>query len=125
MWRLFDIPTTFLSPVIIVDIYIKFGVIKSSYKAIGRWQGKPLEERLWLVCNRGIVEEEFHVLCECQTYSALLEDLFKSINEFWPGFEDVELREKLIYILKHENMKLEKFLIKACDSRRNLLYENA
>ena len=25
----------------------------------GRWQGKPLEERLCLVCNRGIVEDEF------------------------------------------------------------------
>ncbi len=37
----------------------------------GRWQGKLLEERLCLVCNRGIVEGEFHFLCECQSYSAL------------------------------------------------------
>ncbi len=115
MWRLFDVPTT--SPVIIVDKYIKFGVIKSFYKATGRWQGKPLEKKDCLVCNRGIVQEEFHFLRECQTYSALLENLFKSINEFCPGFEDVELGEKLINILKHENSKLEKFLIKACDSR--------
>ncbi len=50
--------------------------------------------------------------------------LFKSINEFCPGFEDMELRQKFVYILKHENRKLAKFLIKACDSRRNLLYEN-
>ncbi len=26
----------------------------------GRWQGKPLQERLCLVCNTGIVEDEFH-----------------------------------------------------------------
>ena len=26
----------------------------------GRWQGTPLEERLCLVCNRGIVEEKYH-----------------------------------------------------------------
>ncbi len=48
----------------------------------------------------------------------------KSINGF-PGFEDMELREKFIYILKHKNRKLPKSLVKACDSRRNLLYENA
>ena len=29
----------------------------------GRWQGKPLEEILCLVCNRGIVEDEFHFFC--------------------------------------------------------------
>ena len=81
------------------------------------WQGKALEERLCLVCNRGVVEDAFHFLCECQTYSALREDLFKSINEFCPGFEDMELREKFIYILKEENRKLAKFLIKTCDSR--------
>ncbi len=90
----------------------------------GRWQGKPVEERLCLVCNRGVVEDEFHFLCECQTYCALREDLFKSVNEFCPDFEDMEPREKFVYILKHENRKLAKFLIKACDRRRNLLYEN-
>ena len=43
---------------------------------------------------------------------------------FCPDFEDMEPREKFIYILKHENRKLAKYLIKACDGRRNLLYEN-
>ncbi len=51
----------------------------------------------------------------------LREDFLKSINKFWPGFEDMELREKFIYILKRENRKVAKFLIKPCDSRRNLL----
>ncbi len=57
-------------------------------------------------------------------YSTLREDLFKSINEFYPGFDDMEPRQKFIYILKYENRKLAKFVIKTCDSRRNLLYEN-
>ncbi len=91
----------------------------------GRWQGKPLEERLCVLCNVGIVKDEFHLLCECQSYTALREKLFKSINECHPGLGDMELREKFIYILKHENRKLVKFLIKTCDSRRKLLYENA
>ncbi len=51
----------------------------------GGWQDKPLEERLCLVCNRGIVEDGFHFWCECQTYNPLREDLFKSINECYPG----------------------------------------
>ncbi len=42
--------------------------------------------------------QEFHFLCECETYSALREDLFKSINEFCPGFEDMEPRQNFVYI---------------------------
>ncbi len=45
-----------------------------------------------------LVEDEFHFLCECETYSALREDLFKSINEFCPGFEDMEPRQNFVYI---------------------------
>ncbi len=62
----------------------------------GRWQGKPLEERLCLVCNRRIVEDD-SFLCECQTYSALCEDLFKSINEFGRVLKIWNL-EKSLYI---------------------------
>ncbi len=40
-----------------------------------------LEERLCFVCNRGIIEDDFHFfVCECQAYSALLENLCKSMN---------------------------------------------
>ncbi len=41
------------------------------------------------------------------------------------GFENMELREKFIYILNHENRKLAKFLLTAFDCIRNVLYENA
>ncbi len=39
----------------------------------GRWLGKPLEEGLYLVCNRRIAEDQFLFLCECQTYNAVCE----------------------------------------------------
>ena len=84
------------SPILVVALRIETGL----------WQGKPVEERLCLVCNRGVVEDEFHFLCECQTYCALREDLFKSVNEFCPDFEDMEPREKFIYILKREGYRL-------------------
>ncbi len=56
------------------------GNIKTGRIETGRWQGKPLEERLCLVCNRGIVEDEFHFLCEFETYSALRNDLSQLMN---------------------------------------------
>ena len=78
-----------------------------------RWQGKPLEERLCLVCSRGIVEDEFHFfVCECQTYNLLREDLFKSINDCYPEFEVVELREEFIYIIKHDSRRLARLLVR-------------
>ncbi len=43
--------------------------------------------------------------------------LYKSVNECYPDFENMEFRKK--FILKHKNRKLAKFPVKACDSRKH------
>jgi len=38
---------------------------------VGRWSGRPLEERLCRVCITGQIEDELHFLCQCYVYDSL------------------------------------------------------
>ncbi len=73
-----------------------------------------------LACNRGIIEDAFHlfVLCECQVHCVKMY-LGQLINALL--FLNIWNSEKQ-NILKYGNNKLAKFLIKACNSRRKVLY---
>ncbi len=62
----------------------------------GHGLGKPLQKRLCLFCNREIVEDEFHFMCEYQNLRALRENLCKSKNEYHPGLDDMELTHKFL-----------------------------
>ncbi len=88
-----------------------------------RWNSKPVKERLCLVCKLGIVEDEFHFLCECVCYSNLRHCLFRSISSTYGDFKNLTVREKFVYMLKYENVKLAKYLVKALNDRKALLYE--
>ncbi len=89
----------------------------------GRWHSTPVEERLCLVCKLGIVEDEFHFLCECICYSILLHCLFKSISSAYEDFENLPIQEKFAHMLKYDNVKVAKYLIKALNYRKGILYE--
>ncbi len=89
----------------------------------GRWQSKPVEERLCLVCKLGIVEDEFHFLCECVCYSNLRHCLFSLISSTYEDFKNLPVQEKFVYMLKYENVKVAKYLVKVLNYRKGLLYE--
>ena len=86
-----------------------------------------MEERLCLatlVCKLCIVEDEFHFLCEkCVCYSNLRHCLFRSISSTYEDFENLPVQEKFVYMLKYENVKVAKYLVKALNYRKGLLYE--
>ncbi len=96
---------------------LRSGILPLHIK-IGRWHSKPVEERLCLVCKLGIVEDVFHFLCECIYYSSLRSCLFRSISRTYKDFENLPVREKFVYMLKYENVKVAKYLVKALNCRK-------
>ncbi len=70
----------------------------------GRWQGKSVEERLCLVCKRGIVEDEFHFLCVNAKPAIHCVKIYLShLMNVILGLKICNLEKKLSrYILKHE-----------------------
>lgn len=48
---------------------------------LGRWEGKPLAERICNVCLTKQVEDEQHFLVDCPVYKSIRDDLFKDLKE--------------------------------------------
>ncbi len=70
-------------------------------------------KRLCLVCKLGIFQDEFHILCECVCYSNLRHCLFRLISSTYENFENLPVQEKCVYMLRYENVKVAKYLVKA------------
>ncbi len=74
------------------------------------------------MCKLGIVEDEFHFLCECVCYSHLHHCLFRSISSTYKDFEILPVREKFV-MLKYEDVRVTKYLVKALHYRKGRLHE--
>ena len=74
-------------PVKLRKKFIKFRTSNRRFPVeTGRWYNIPLNERLCLLCNKGLIGDEFHYILEC---SALEEIRKKYINiKYWkrPNF---------------------------------------
>ena len=75
------------------------------------------------MCKLGTVADEFHFLCECVCYPNVRHCLFRSISSTYEDFENLPAQGKFIYMLKYENVKVAKYLAKALNYRKGLLYE--
>ena len=91
------------------------------YIETGRWQSKPIEERL-LFSMQCMNNWRRILLSVWVSYSNLRNDLFISITRSYQDFEYLSLGEKFRYMLKHENIciKTAKFLVNALITEKRL-----
>ena len=67
----------------------------------GRYEGLPENERICPVCEN-VVEDEFHVLCQCPLYTDLREEHYEFlIKEMDVNVHNLSKKEKLSLILSH------------------------
>ncbi len=57
----------------------------------GRWQSKPVEERISKVCESGEVENEFHFIFSCTLYNNIRATFVQNIGNIIPNI--MELNE--------------------------------
>ena len=50
----------------------------------GRYNSKPRSERIYRLCQMNVVEDEFHFLLTCETYTNLRRNYFKPYYCRWP-----------------------------------------
>ncbi len=72
---------------------------------IGRWANKNIEERLCLLCNEGLVEDEQHFIFHCNYYNPKRCDLFAHMTKSLPNFMDLMEDEKLHMFMFKENVQ--------------------
>ena len=66
----------------------------------------PRDERFCLFCKKkqqkSAVEDEKHVLVHCPRFSSLRKELYNSINNLCPNFNDLRYNDKFNYLLNSD-----------------------
>ena len=72
----------------------------------GRYIRKPLNERLCLLCDQNLINDEYHFLCSCPVYKAERERICATI----PGFEHLISDDHLIALIHLKMTDLVKYV---------------
>ena len=72
----------------------------------GRWTNPttPAENRLCPCCN--LVEDETHFMFHCTLYTNDRTAFFNKINQYTPGFHELEQHEKFIFLFTNHNSNI-------------------
>ncbi len=62
---------------------------------VGWWANENVEERLYLVCNESLMEDEQHFIFHCNYYNPERCDFFAHMTKSVPNFMDLTEDEKL------------------------------
>ena len=96
----------------------------------GRYTNPPIarENRTCPLCKNNDVENEYHFLFQCQSYSDIRRNLFNNISKTITNFNHINSQEKAKEIFKTKDdsiyLSLGKFILNSFKIRTNTL-ENA
>ena len=88
----------------------------------GRYRKLKPEERLCMICNDNLVEDEIHFICECVKYNEIREELFYSAFIDYMDFHALSSKEKFIYLLLHNVKETCQYIEKAWNIRKNCMF---
>ena len=95
----------------------------------GRYNQTSRNERFCLICNSGIIEDEFLFLVNCPKYSIPREKFYHQIQQNFVDFNQLSYTELIIKLIKSQNFPVNSHLLKfvsLCnDLRANLLSNHA
>ena len=94
---------------------------------IGRFYNIPLEERFCPLCKPEIgdfIEDEFHLLCICQSYCYERLELYNQVKQVFPLFSNQDDFDKFLFLNQNCQLYTAKFIAKAIQIRQNLIYTN-
>ncbi len=74
-------------------------------------------------CNNNEIEDEFHLICTCVKYSDLRASLFRKVSFTHECFLALDMKQKFIFLLSKCNRDVAKFLRKAWEERKRILYK--
>lgn len=92
---------------------------------VGRFHGLALENRLCPLCKENQIdniEDEFHFLCVCQSYTGLRSDLFAKVSQLLPIFPNLDDFEKCMCLNSNFQVDTAKFISSAMQIRQSIIY---
>ncbi len=86
---------------------------------VGRWANKNVEERLCLVCNEGLVEDEQHFIFHCNNYNPKRCDFLAHMTKSVPNFMDLTEDAKLhVFMFKGNVQEFSKYMCNIYEMRQ-------
>ena len=83
----------------------------------GRYFRKALAERLCLLCDQNLVEDEYHFLCQCPLYQVER----RTLCNYIPNFESLVPNEQFIKLMTRETKFLAKYVENCWSKRKDFL----
>ena len=94
-----------------------------------RYNQTSRNDRFCLICNSGIIEDEFHFLLHCPKNSIPREKFYNQIQHNFVDFNQLSYKELIIKLMNSQNFSVNSHLLKfvfLCnDLRTNLLSNHA
>ncbi len=69
---------------------------------VGRWTNKPVEERIYLICHNGTIEDEEHFLFHCNFYYGEHRDFYNYMKNNIQNFNNLSIEQKLQTVMTKE-----------------------
>ena len=89
---------------------------------VGRYKGIPEEQRLCVLCDLNVVEDEYHFLFHCPVYCELRNCLFEKIQLKNPDLFWLSEGEMLRWLFNEETFAMARFVENAWHLRQRTLY---
>ena len=89
---------------------------------MGRYKNEKLEDRKCVFCTHDVVEDEIHVVTQCELYKCEREYMYNHIFMSNVEFGNLTNQEKFIILVNEYPRQLSKYLVKVYYKRRNNLY---
>ena len=70
----------------------------------GRFSGTPEDERLCTLCNTNEIENELHVLTQCEFYNDIRENLYMAAHEIDNNFHVLTNSEKMCFLVSQASL---------------------
>ena len=89
---------------------------------VGRYRDIPLCNRICQMYNLNVVEDEIHLLCECESYSDYRSVLFSNATATDPEFPLKDIIDKFVYLMSNHQKSVISFLTNAVYKRIHSMY---
>ena len=101
----------------------RFGILPLHIET-GRYIGRPIHERICIVCgpDANEVEDEIHFLLKCSKYNDLRQCLFIKAYNKNNDFNTFTDDEKLIFLLNNAYIYTARYIYNAFQRRKSIIY---
>ena len=90
----------------------------------GRFRSIPLEERLCVLCDVNVIEDEKHFLCNCKLYEDIRQTMYDNVSQNYQLFPTLNVDEKFHFLVMNEWKEMGVYLQCAWERRNSILYES-